>query len=91
MHANAMAARPGIIYFSGVTIWAIEQIRKLRKSGVWTMFTVDAGPHVVALTEPDNLKTVVERLSGHPEVVRIIESSIGGPAQLLEAMPEAPA
>lgn len=82
MHANAMSARPGIIYFKAVTLWAIEQVRQMRSEGIPVFFTIDAGPHVVAFCAPEVLEKVSSRLSEHPEVSRVVTSQMGGPAQV---------
>ena len=84
MHANAMAARPGIIYFSGTTLWAIDRVRQLRASGVPAMFTVDAGPHVVAFTPPEHLDAVATSLGEHPEIDQVIRSPVGPAAALTD-------
>ena len=77
MHANAMAARPGIIYFRAATLWAIEQVRALRKRGIPVFFTIDAGPHVVAFTPPEHESTVEAALTGHGEMAQILTSAPG--------------
>ncbi len=77
MHADAMAARPGVIYFSGATLWAIHQIRALRASGTPVCFTVDAGPHVVALVHPEHAASVASVLGAHPEMDRVIITTSG--------------
>ncbi len=83
MHADAMAARPGIIYFAGVTLWAIQQIRALQRQGVPVMFTIDAGPHVVALAPPQHLDQIEAALTnGHPDLDRLIKSKAGEGAHL---------
>jgi diphosphomevalonate decarboxylase len=83
MHADAMAARPGILYFRAVTLWAIDRVRALRKAGLPVFFTIDAGPHVVALTVPSELGRVGAELAVHPGVDRVILSHSGGPASTL--------
>ena len=88
MHANAMAARPGIIYFSPVTLWGIDRVRRLRKTGTPVMFTVDAGPHLVAFTTREHLPSVAQALSEHPEVERVLSSGPGAAAHLVSS--EAP-
>ncbi len=85
MHANAMAARPGIIYFLASTLWAIEEVRTMRAEGTPVFFTIDAGPHVVAFTPPEHLKTVAARLQQHPEVAQVITSNVGEGAKVEEA------
>ena len=88
MHADAMAARPGIIYFNGVTLWALEEVRRMRAEGTPVMFTIDAGPHVVALTPPEHLDAVAARLAANPAVTRVITSKVGSGAALSDAPPE---
>ncbi|WP_428099069.1 diphosphomevalonate decarboxylase [Candidatus Rariloculus sp.] len=77
MHAAAMATRPALIYWNGVTLECIGRIRQLRKSGVPVFFTVDAGPQVKAVCAPGARGAVREALAELPGVVRIIESSLG--------------
>lgn len=87
MHANALAARPGIVYWQPTTLWAIAQVRALQRRGVPVMFTIDAGPHVVAFAPPSALDTVAAALGGHPEVARVIVSRAGPGLQRLAALP----
>jgi diphosphomevalonate decarboxylase len=87
MHADAMAARPGIIYFSAATLCAIKTVRQLRAEGVEVLFTVDAGPHLVAFTPPANLEKVANRLAQHPEIKKIIRSNIGAGVRDIDALP----
>lgn len=84
MHANAMAARPGIIYFKAPTLWAIEEVRRMRREGTPVFFTIDAGPHVVAFAPPERLEAVSKRLAQHPEIEEVITSGPGEGAHLLE-------
>lgn len=84
MHANAMAARPGIIYFRPVTLWAIETVRRLRMKGTPVFFTIDAGPHVVAFSPPAEVPRVAEALSQHADVAEVLTSAAGGRAELVQ-------
>jgi diphosphomevalonate decarboxylase len=83
MHANAMAARPGILYFKASTLWAIEEVRRMRAEGTPVFFTIDAGPHVVAFAPPEHVKAVSTRLAKHPEVTEVITSAAGGGAHVV--------
>ena len=86
MHANAMASRPGIIYFSGTTIEAISTVRDLRNNhGVDVFFTIDAGPHVVAFTRPSFEAQVAEALGNISGVTQVIRSQMGEAAQVISA------
>jgi diphosphomevalonate decarboxylase len=80
-----MAARPGIIYFKAPTLWAIDEVRRMRAEGTPVFFTIDAGPHVVAFAPPQHLKAVSARLARHPEVTEVITSAAGGGAHVVEA------
>jgi diphosphomevalonate decarboxylase len=84
MHADAMAARPGILYFGPVTLWAISRVRALRAEGVPVFFTVDAGPHLVAFTTLEALPRVKQELEAHPEIAQVITARTGGPAAIEE-------
>ena len=46
MHASAMAAAPGVLYWRGVTVEIIHAVRRWRALGEPCFFTIDAGPHV---------------------------------------------
>ncbi|MCX5743512.1 MAG: diphosphomevalonate decarboxylase [Proteobacteria bacterium] len=50
MHASAFAARPAIIYWQPATLAVLEEVNRLRASGVAAWATIDAGPHVKVLT-----------------------------------------
>ncbi len=84
MHANAMAARPGIIYWKGATLWAIERVRALRASGTPVFFTIDAGPHLVAFTPPEHVESVAAELAEHADIDRVITSVAGEGAHLVD-------
>lgn len=88
MHADAMAARPGIIYFKAPTLWAIDRVRALRAGGLPVLFTIDAGPHLVAMTPPEHVETVAAELAAHPEIARVITSAAGDDAKLIDRLPE---
>jgi diphosphomevalonate decarboxylase len=78
MHACAMAAAPGIVYFRPATLAALETVRALRSErqlGVWA--TADAGPHVKALCYVDDEPAVREALARTPGVLRTITCEPG--------------
>ena len=52
MHAAALAADPPIIYWNAATLAAIDCVHTLRARGMSVFFTIDAGPHVKALSRP---------------------------------------
>lgn len=88
MHANAMAARPGLIYLGAPTLWAIDRVRQLRAQGLPVCFTIDAGPHLVAFTPLASMGAVADGLKGHPDVAEIMTTGPGVGARI-EANPPA--
>jgi diphosphomevalonate decarboxylase len=84
MHASAMAARPGVIYFSPATLACIDAVRGLRDSGCGVFFTVDAGPQLKAVCQPEDEAIVAETLSRVPGVQRLIRTGLGAGAGRIE-------
>lgn len=72
MHASAIAASPGVLYWKGVTIDVIHQVRAWRKAGIPAFFTVDAGPHVKVFTLPEYAQIITQKLEAIPGVLRTI-------------------
>lgn len=83
MHATAMAARPGLIYWNGATVEAMQVVRRLRAAGSEVFFTVDAGPQLKAITTPEHASAVRDALQAVAGVQRVIECGLGDGAQVL--------
>lgn len=83
MHASALAARPGVLYFNPATIAAIQAVRVLRQDGVPVFFTIDAGPQVKAVCLPEAESRVAEALAAVPGVVEIVRTGLGPAAVVL--------
>jgi diphosphomevalonate decarboxylase len=84
MHASALAARPAVVYFKGVTVDGLHAVRELRKSGTPAWFTCDSGPHPKALTDVVSAGAVAARLAQVPGVLRTIICEPGNPARVIE-------
>lgn len=80
MHASAMAAAPGVVYFNAATMACLQTVRELRRDGVPAYATMDAGPHVKVITLPEHVGVVDERMRATAGLVRTIVSKLGGPA-----------
>lgn len=89
MHATAMAADPGLLYWNGVTLEVLHAVRRLRASGTAAYFTIDAGPHVKVLCRASDCPKVVVALAQVRGVQRTIEARPGGGARLVEATEDA--
>ena len=80
MHASALAADPGVLYWNGSTVELIHRVRDARAAGTAAFFTIDAGPHVKVFCPPSAIPAV-EALA-EDLVTRVIVSGPGGGARL---------
>ena len=83
MHASMLAASPALIYFRPATLAVIEAVRAQRRAGNACCFTIDAGPHVKVLVEPNSAAALQRALADVPGVLRVLESAPGGDAQVV--------
>ena len=77
MHASALAARPGVVYWNGATLEALHAVRALRNKGVPVFFTIDAGPQLKAVCLAQAEAAVRETLAAVQGVKRVIASGLG--------------
>lgn len=84
MHALALASNPGLIYWNGTTVDLMHNIRGQREQGIPVFFTIDAGPQVKAVCTADYKDKVQESLLSVNGVKRVIETGLGGDAQILK-------
>jgi len=85
MHASALAAEPGILYWTAATVAAIETVMALRARDVAAYFTIDAGPHVKVLCDVADAPTVGDALLGTAGVLRTVVAAPGRGAHVVEA------
>lgn len=86
MHASAIAARPGVLYWNGVTVDLIHAVRELRAQGYPVFFTIDAGPHVKVFVEAASADRVRAALQAVPGVKDVFEARAGGAARILSSL-----
>ncbi len=84
MHALALATNPGLIYWNGTTVDLMHKVRALRDEGTPVFFTIDAGPQLKAICPSEYAGKVEATLMQEPGVKRIIKTSLGGEAIILE-------
>jgi diphosphomevalonate decarboxylase len=77
MHALALAAQPGLLYWNGATTECMRRIRALRGQGLPVFFTVDAGPQLKAVCELSALAQVSAALREVPGVLSVVETGLG--------------
>lgn len=84
MHASAIAAEPGLLYWTGATVEVLSEVRRMRARGAPVFFTIDAGPHVKVFTLPEVEAEVRAALEAVPGVLRTISAEPGGGAKVVE-------
>ena len=84
MHACAMAA--GIIYVTGATLAALDEVRALRASGLECYATIDAGPHLKCLVRAADAASASAQLEKVPGVIRVIEAVPGEGARIVDEL-----
>jgi len=83
MHALALAAKPGLLYWNAATVAAMHVVRGLRAQGVPVFFTIDAGPQLKAVCLPSAATAVAAALREVPGVLNVVETGLGGAARLI--------
>jgi len=83
MHASALGATPGILYFQPATVALIGAVRAMRARGLEAYFTIDAGPHVKVLARPDEAERVAAELAAAPGVLRVLRARAGEGARVV--------
>lgn len=83
MHASALAARPGVLYFNPATVALIHAVRELCDAGHPVFLTIDAGPQVKAVCLPEAEAAVADALGQVPGVLDIIRTGLGPAATVL--------
>jgi len=84
MHATAMAADPGLLYWNDVTLRTIHAVRELRREGPPAFFTIDAGPHVKVFCRASDVDAVSAGIEVVEGVMRVIVASPGEGARVVE-------
>lgn len=84
MHASALGASPGLLYWRGATVEAIHAVRELRRGGIQAYVTIDAGPHVKVLCAPSAVDAVVGTLAAVPGVSQTLPCRPGAGVEIVE-------
>lgn len=74
MHALMLSSRPPLLYWSGATVECLRTVRELRAEGCQVFATVDAGPQVKAICQPQDAERVeaaLRRLAGVAQTLRV--------------------
>ncbi len=83
MHNVMKTSKPPIDYWNSETYACVETVKDMQEKGIPVFFTIDAGPQVKIICEPDVSKEVVSLMEKLPGVQSIIESSLGQGARII--------
>lgn len=84
MHASALGAEPGILYWNATTVELIHAVRQARAGGLAVFFTIDAGPQVKVFCPADARDACHALLAARAGVRQILEAYPGEGARLCE-------
>ena len=77
MHATTLGAKPPFTYWTDATMRVMQTVQNLRKKGIPAYFTIDAGPNVKVLYQPENEAIVEATLRETEDVNDVILSRVG--------------
>ncbi|ASN03635.1 diphosphomevalonate decarboxylase [Virgibacillus necropolis] len=77
MHATTLGANPPFTYWHDTTLTVMQTVQALREKGILAYFTIDAGPNVKVLYQPENEEIVHQTLRKIPGVSNVILSRSG--------------
>jgi len=77
MHATTLGAIPPFTYWQDTTMSVMETVQQLRKDGIPAYFTIDAGPNVKVLYQPEDEAKVLQQLEATNGVTEVIVSKVG--------------
>ena len=83
MHASAIGAEPGILYWNATTVELIHRVRSARLDGLPCFFTIDAGPHVKVFCPAAASSDAHEMLRDVAGVFEVLETRPGEGARLI--------
>jgi diphosphomevalonate decarboxylase len=83
MHSLMWTSRPPVVYWSKATLACMQTVREQQAAGVAVFFTIDAGPQLKAVCEPDAVAAVNSALLDTPGVLRTLVTGLGAGARML--------
>jgi len=82
MHSLTLSSRPPVLFWNSKTIELMEEVRKLRQTGIPAYYTIDAGPQVKVITLPDHIEVLKNHFKSVTGIENIIESKLGDDAKI---------
>lgn len=84
MHATTLGANPPFMYWQSSTVQVMEAVQALRDEGIEAYFTIDAGPNVKVVCQPEYEQQIFDTLMELNVVQTIYRCKIGPGVSYLE-------
>ncbi|BAM46415.1 diphosphomevalonate decarboxylase [Amphibacillus xylanus] len=84
MHATTLGANPPFMYWQSSTVKVMEAVQALRENGIHAYFTIDAGPNVKVVCQPEDEEQILDALSELDVVQNIYRCKVGPGVSYLE-------
>ena len=84
MHSLMLTSVPTLAYWNAATQDCMETVRALREEGTNAFFTIDAGPQVKVVCEPDATDRVADAMAQTSGVLRTVCCGLGEGARIIE-------
>ena len=83
MHAVMMTSKPPIMYWQPTSLLIMQEVKKMRQTGIAAAYTLDAGSNVHVICTEESYEKVEDKLQNIPGVIKILKSPSGGGACLI--------
>lgn len=77
MHATTLGANPPFMYWQSATVEVMQEVQALRERGIEAYFTIDAGPNVKVVCQPEDEQKIHEALNALSVVHEIHHCRVG--------------
>ncbi len=84
MHEVMKTSTPSISYMTDVTHSCLTEIQRLRSSGHKLFYTIDAGPQVKIICDPNSTKIIKKSIIDNTDVIDVIQAGLGGPPRIID-------
>ena len=84
MHDVMKTSIPSISYMTDVTHSCLSEIENLRSSGHKLFYTIDAGPQVKIICDPESSKIIKDSIIDRTDVIDVIQAGLGGRPRIID-------
>ena len=84
MHEVMETSIPSISYMTNLTHSCLSEIENLRSLGHKLFYTVDAGPQVKIICDPESSKIIKDTIIDRTDVIDVIQAGLGGSPRIID-------